>query len=110
MCQACAWGGALGWDLAFFGLAFFLLNILFFHSAMPKNAVFPESGHNFKAKRSLAFFGRSLSSSGSAFCARKNDIRQKHDDANSFFGRSLVWFADLKPDVGWSTSKAPSGP
>ena len=95
-------GGGLGGDLAFLGLAFFLLNILFFHSAMPRNAVFPESGHNFRAKRSLAFLGRSLSLFGSAFCARKNGIRQKHDNANSFLGRSLVGFADLKPDVGWS--------
>ena len=95
-------GGPGGRDLAFLGLAFFLLNILFFHSAMPRNAVFPESGHNFRAKRSLAFLGRSLSLSGSAFCAGKNGIRQKHDNANSFLGRSLVGFADLKPDVGWS--------
>ena len=95
MCQACAWVGGLGGGLAFLGLAFFLLNILSFHSAMPRNAVFPEGGHNFRAKRSLAFLGRSLSLSGSAFCAGKNGIRQKHDYANSFLGRSLVGFADL---------------
>ena len=71
MCQACAWVGGLGGGLAFLGLAFFLLNILSFHSAMPRNAVFPESGHNFRAKRSLAFLGRSLALSGSAFCGGK---------------------------------------
>ena len=95
-------GGPWARDLAFLGLGFFLLNILSFHSAMPRNGVFPESGHNFRAKRSLAFLGRSLSLSGSAFRARKNGIRQKHDDANSFLGRSLVGFADLNPDACWS--------
>ena len=64
-------GGPWGGGLAFLGLGFFLLNILSFHSAMPRNAVFPESGHNFRTKRSLAFLGSSLALSGSAFCARK---------------------------------------